>query len=59
MDNWHYLPIAKIILIVNIWEDQGVNVNFYIVPEDKIANNRWHDDMIPYDEVSDDSLSNN
>ena len=56
MDNWYYLPNGT---VINIFEDQGVNVNFYIVPEDKIANNRWHDDMIPYDEVCDDSLSNN
>ena len=49
MKEWHYLPNGT---IINIWEDEGVNVNFYIVPEDKIANNNWHDDMIPYDEVT-------
>ena len=35
MDNWYYLSNGT---VVNIWEDEGVNVNFYIVPEDKIAN---------------------
>jgi len=50
MDKWHYLPNGT---VINIWEDEGaIHLNCYIVPEDKIANNRWHDDMIPYDEVT-------
>jgi len=49
MDNWYYLPNGT---VINIWEDEGVNVNFYIVPDHLLERNTWHDDMVPYDEVT-------
>ena len=50
MDNWYYLPNGT---VINIFEDSGaIHLNFYIVPEDKISRNRWHDDMVIYEEVT-------
>ena len=51
MDKWHYLPNGT---VINIWEDEGaIHLNCYIVPEDKIANNNWHDDMVLYSAILD------
>jgi hypothetical protein len=47
-DMWNYFLDEDIGvgIVVNHFRDDGnPEVNVYVVPEDKVANNRWHDDM--------------
>lgn len=47
-DLWEYFLDAdsRIGIVVNFFRDEGdPQVNVYVVPKDKVANERWHDDM--------------
>ena len=47
-DMWNYFldEDSGVGIVVNHFRDDGnPEVNVYVVPEDKVANNRWHDDM--------------
>ena len=47
-DLWEYFldDVSGVGIVVNHFRDEGdPQVNVYVVPKDKVADGRWHDDM--------------
>ncbi len=51
-DGWKYFLDDKsgVGIVINYFYEQGLyleepQLNVYVVPKDKVANNHWHDDM--------------
>ena len=46
-DTWEYYLHEKIGIVINVFIDDGyLRTNLYFVPEEHVARNNWHSDMI-------------
>jgi len=46
-DTWEYYLHERIGIVINLFIDDGyLRTNLYFVPEEHVARNNWHSDMV-------------